>query len=137
MTDPVRILYVDDDADIRTIVEMALSLDPALQVRSAGSGAAALRLLADDPWRPDAIILDVMMPGMDGIALLGALRTQPDLAAIPAVFLTARGHDSAAIHAGVHGVAGVILKPFDPIDLVGTVRKLIARARGDGAGAGA
>lgn len=127
MTETLRILYVDDDGDIRTIVEMALSLDPAVTVRAAASGAAALRLIDTDPWRPDAIILDVMMPEMDGIALLAALRERPGLADTPALFMTARGHESDAIRPQLVGATGVILKPFDPIELVGTVRRLIAQ----------
>lgn len=128
MTGALRILYVDDDADIRTIVEMALALDPTIEVRAANSGANALRLIADGPWRPDVMILDVMMPEMDGIALLEALRAQPELADTPALFMTARGHDSDEIYSRLLGATGVILKPFDPIELVGTVRTLIARA---------
>ncbi|WP_010162373.1 response regulator [Sphingomonas sp. PAMC 26617] len=127
MSDSLRILYVDDDDDIRTIVEMALSLDPAIEVRAARSGAVALRLVDAGPWRPDAIILDVMMPEMDGIALLAALRERPGLAETPALFMTARGHESDALRPQLEGATGVILKPFDPIELVGTVRRLIGR----------
>ena len=128
MNDALRILYVDDDEDIRTIVAMALSLDPAIDVRAAGSAAAALRLVDADPWQPDVIILDVMMPDMDGITLLAALRLRPRLASTPAMFMTARGHDSGSDRPKIDGVAGVILKPFDLIELAGTVRRLVARS---------
>ena len=128
MTGPLRILYVDDDADIRTIVEMALLLDPMIDVRAFASGRAALQAIAQDAWRPTAIILDYMMPDMNGVALLAELRRYPDLADTPAVFMTARGNDSGAPDLHQYGAAGVILKPFDPIELVGMVRAIIARA---------
>jgi DNA-binding response OmpR family regulator len=126
MTQAVRILYVDDDPDIRTIVEMSLSLDPDIEVHAFGSGAAALAAIDRDSWRPTAIILDYMMPEMDGVTLLAALRRHPDCAQTPAVFMTARGNDTIGPDLIQHAVAGVILKPFDPIELVGTVRALIA-----------
>jgi len=128
MTIAVRILYVDDDPDIRTIVELSLALDPSVEVRAFGSGSAALRAIEQHPWRPTAIILDLMMPDMDGITLLGELRRHADLATTPAVFMTAGGHDRGGPDLSQHGAAGVILKPFDPIELVGTVRALIAAA---------
>lgn len=126
MTRVMRILYVDDDPDIRTIVEMSLSLDPEIEVHAFGSGAAALEAIERDPWRPTAIILDYMMPGMDGMTLLSALRRHADFAQTPAVFMTARGTGVISPDLTPHGVAGVILKPFDPIELVGAVRALIA-----------
>jgi DNA-binding response OmpR family regulator len=126
MTQAVRILYVDDDPDIRTIVEMSLSLDPDIEVHAFGSGAAALAAIDRDSWRPTAIILDYMMPEMDGVTLLAALRRHPDYAQTPVVFMTARGNDTIGPDLIQHAVAGVILKPFDPIELVGTVRALIA-----------
>lgn len=128
MNTPLRILYVDDDADIRTIVGLALSLDPAIEVRAAGSGTEALRTIDADPWRPDAIILDLMMPDMDGITLLAALRMRSGLGRTPTLFMTARGHDSDASRPELDDAIGVILKPFDPIELAGTVRRLIEAA---------
>ena len=126
MTRAMRILYVDDDPDIRTIVEMSLSLDPEIEVHAFGSGAGALEAIERDPWRPTAIILDYMMPEIDGVTLLSALRCHPDFAQTPAVFMTARGNDVIGPDLAPHGVAGVILKPFDPIELVDAVRALIA-----------
>jgi len=129
MTRALRILYVDDDPDIRTIVEMSLALDPEIAVRAFGSGVAALEAIDQDPWRPTVIILDLMMPDMDGMTLLAALRRHPDYAQTPVLFMTARGNDRGGDGIGADllqpGVAGVILKPFDPIELVGTVRALI------------
>lgn len=71
----VRILHVDDEPDIREVVEMSLELDPAFTVKSCASGTDAIRLASD--WTPDLILCDVMMPVMDGPATLAKLKQQP------------------------------------------------------------
>jgi DNA-binding response OmpR family regulator len=122
MSDALRLLFVDDDADIRTIVTMALGLDPTIAVVAAGSADAALAALADG--RFDAALLDVSMPGMDGPALLEALREiAPEL---PAIFMTAhsRAHELVALYAA--GAQGVIVKPFEPLTLAAEVRALLS-----------
>jgi CheY-like chemotaxis protein len=127
MSTPLKLLYVDDDPDIRTIVRMSLALDPTIAARTAESGADALRIAAEPDWRPDILVLDVMMPGMDGVETLRALRELPGFAATPAIFMTAKGRqeDIARYHA--EGAAGVILKPFDPLQLATEIRTLAAR----------
>ncbi|TIR46392.1 MAG: response regulator, partial [Mesorhizobium sp.] len=85
---PARILYVDDEDDIREIAQMSLELEPEFEVRSSASGIAALTDAAD--WRPDLILLDVMMPDMDGPETLRRLADSPLTAAIPVAFITAR-----------------------------------------------
>eukprot|EP01037_Dinobryon_pediforme_P029205 gene29205-32762_t len=80
MTGRLSLLYVDDDPDIRTIVELALELDPAITARTAASGRAAIASLVVTEWTPDAIVLDVMMPDMTGPETLAALRRNPRLA---------------------------------------------------------
>ena len=84
----VRVLHVDDEPDIREVVEVSLGLDPDFVTRSCGSGSEALTVAAD--WSPDIILLDVMMPVMDGPATLARLRDNARTAAIPVVFMTAR-----------------------------------------------
>lgn len=121
------ILYVDDDRDVRTIATMALGLDAALEVRAAGSAAEALALL-DTGWRPDAILLDVMMPEVDGPTLFGMLRQRPELARVPILFMTARSRDADVAGYRALGAAGVILKPFDPLQLASEVRAIVAAA---------
>ena len=84
----LRVLHVDDEPDIREVVEFSLGLDPDLVTRSCASGEEALAAAA--AWSPDVVLLDMMMPVMDGPATLAALRKNPCTATIPVVFMTAR-----------------------------------------------
>jgi two-component system, OmpR family, response regulator len=111
----VRILYVDDEEDIREIACLSLSLDPSVEVRACASGAEAVT--AALAWQPDLILLDVMMPDMDGPGTLLALRRHPAAAAIPVVFVTARTQARDVEKLRALGAAGVIAKPFDPMTL--------------------
>ena len=120
----MRVLYVDDEPEIREIAEIALSLDPDFEVRTAGSGAAALDIMAE--WKPDVVLLDVMMPKMDGPELLGKIRTLDDLSSLPVIFVTARAQRSELQTFHTLDSAGVIAKPFDPMTLALEVRKIIA-----------
>jgi len=115
-----RILYVDDEADIREVAQMSLELDPALEVRTCASGAEAIA--AAVAWRPDLILLDVMMPGMDGPTVFAHLRGEPETAAIPVVFITARTQASEVDGFRRLGARGILGKPFDPMTLAGQVR---------------
>ncbi|WP_010185903.1 response regulator [Sphingomonas sp. PAMC 26605] len=129
MTQHLSLLYVDDDADIRTVVEMALGLDPAITVRTTASGRAAVASLAVADWIPDVIVLDVMMPDMTGPETLAALRRNPRLARTPVLFMTARGRDTDIKGYLAMGAAGVILKPFDPLRLAAQLRACLEDAR--------
>jgi CheY-like chemotaxis protein len=125
MAGPIKLLCVDDDPDIRTIAVLALGLDPSISVRAASSGMEALALLRTDRWRPDAVLLDVMMPGMDGPAVLAAVRELGGYTDLPVIFMTARAGkaDLESYHA--LGANGVIVKPFDPLHLAEDVRALV------------
>jgi two-component system, OmpR family, response regulator len=116
-----RVLYVDDEADIRDVVEISLGLDPAFEVRSCASGGDAVAIVAE--WPPDLILLDVVMPGMDGPMTLAQLRERRETAKVPVVFLTARAESSERDRLLSLGAAGVIAKPFDPMMLAGLVRR--------------
>ncbi|MEH3047320.1 response regulator [Sphingomonas adhaesiva] len=120
----LALLYVDDDDDIRTVVEMALALDADIALRVAASGAEALTAVAGG-YRPDAIVLDVMMPGMDGPAVLERLRALPATATVPVIFMTARGRQADLDFYRARGAAGVIVKPFDPMTLPTQIRALL------------
>jgi CheY-like chemotaxis protein len=125
MTAQIRILCVDDDPDIRTIAVMALGLDPVMEVRSASSGVEALAMLAEPAWQPDVVLLDVMMPGMDGPAVLATIRSKSDTIALPVIFMTARARKADVDAYRDLGAIGVIVKPFDPLALAREVRALI------------
>ena len=122
----MAVLYIDDEPDIREVAAFALGLDPGLDVRTAGSCAAALELLADGCWIPDAILLDVMMPGLDGPGALARLREIPQLAGTPVVFITARAQAQERARLLGLGAVGVISKPFDPMTLAAELRAILA-----------
>ena len=116
-----RILVVDDEPDIRKVIERTLARDPELTTRGCASGQDALAQAAD--WQPDLILLDVMMPLMDGPATLARLRENSPTARIPVVFLTARAQAQEVGHFRALGASDVIAKPFEPKAL----RKLVGR----------
>lgn len=115
-----RILHVDDEPDIREVVTIALGLDPEIAVQSCASGGDAVAAAAS--WLPNLILLDVMMPGMDGPATLHRLRENSETAGIPVVFMTARAQPNELERFISLGAEGVICKPFDPMMLVSSVR---------------
>ncbi len=117
----IRILHVDDEADIREVVDISLRLEPNFEVRACASGPEALAAAA--VWSPRLILLDVMMPGMDGPATLAQLRKEPQTAAIPVIFMTARVQAHELEHFIALGALGAIAKPFDPMTLADQVRR--------------
>ena len=118
LTGMARVLLVDDDPAILRLLDVNFRME-GFDVDAAGHGEEALALAAATP--PDVVILDLMMPGMDGRQLYDRLRAAPATASVPVVFLTARGRDDALIADG----AIVVQKPFDTVDLVRTVRTLV------------
>ena len=129
MVDPVAqdtpltsVLYVDDEPDIREVVEMALHLVSGIAVKTCESGAAALHLLPS--FLPDMVLLDVMMPGLDGPATLAQMRSDPKLRNIPVVFMTAKALPQEVDRFMSLGAVGVISKPFDPMQLATRVQEI-------------
>jgi two-component system OmpR family response regulator len=118
----LRVLLIDDDADIREVVTLALGLDPEVSIRCCASGQEGLGAAIESHL--DLILLDVMMPFMDGPTTLAALRKEPRSATIPVVFMTARAQSREVEQFKSLGAAGVIAKPFDPMTLVAIVRSL-------------
>ncbi|MCW3156695.1 response regulator [Micropruina sonneratiae] len=113
------VLVVDDDDDIREVAVASLELIGGFTVTTATSGIEALNIARESP--PDAVLLDVMMPGVDGYETARRLKADPATAAVPVILLTARvGGDPAADVA-----VGVIAKPFDPMNLAGQVRSIL------------
>ncbi|GIZ53105.1 response regulator [Noviherbaspirillum aridicola] len=121
-----NILYVEDDADIRMVAQLALEAVGGFNVRLCGSGQEALAAIGDG-YRPDLLLLDVMMPGMDGPSTLAELRRLPATAATPAAFMTAKVQAGEIAHYRSLGALGVIAKPFDPMQLAQQVRALWAQ----------
>jgi CheY-like chemotaxis protein len=117
------VLVVDDDNDVREITQLSLESVAGWQVRAAESGPRALEMLRER--RPEAVLLDVMMPGMDGPATFRAMQEDPALRDIPVVFLTAKMQVGAAQPWDGLDVAGVIPKPFDPMSLADEVAALV------------
>ena len=117
-----RILYVEDEPDIQAVARMALEMVGGFEVKVCSSGEEALR--EAEHFAPDMILLDVMMPGMDGPSTLEALRRNPSLADTPVAFMTAKVQPAEVAHYKSLGARGVIAKPFDPVTLAGQVREL-------------
>jgi two-component system OmpR family response regulator len=117
-----RVLYVEDDADIRTIAVLALEAVGGLTLCSCASGAEALA--AATAFAPDLLLLDVMMPGMDGPTTLARLRELPATAATPVAFMTAKVQANEIEHYKSLGALGVVTKPFDPMTLAGQLQQL-------------
>lgn len=119
----MKILMIDDEADIRLIARVSLSRIGGMEVIEADNGAEGVRRAAQE--KPDAILLDVMMPLMDGAATLSALRANAATAAIPVIFLTAKVLRSEIERLQALGVAGVLTKPFDPLTLPDQLRRIL------------
>jgi two-component system, OmpR family, response regulator len=109
------VLYVDDESDIRDIVQLALRLMKGLIVHIGESGEQALELSRE--LRPDLLLLDVMMPGLDGPGTLKRMREDPAIAHIPVIFMTAKAMPREVALFRKMGAMGVIAKPFDPMEL--------------------
>jgi CheY-like chemotaxis protein len=122
-----RILYVEDEADIRVVAEIALEVVGGFTVTSCASGADALECV--DRVRPDLLLLDMMMPGMDGLSTLEALRAHPATAATPVIFMTAKVQPAEVAHYKSVGALEVISKPFDPMALAEQIRSIWSRPR--------
>jgi CheY-like chemotaxis protein len=123
----IRILHVDDEPDIREVVDMSLGLNADFEVRGCASGTEAIVVAAE--WSPFLIMLDVMMPGMDGPTTLAQLRKNPRTAEIPVLFMTARAQAREVEQFVALGAQGVISKPFDPMTLPFLVRSHVQAIR--------
>jgi CheY-like chemotaxis protein len=122
---PIRLLCADDEDDIRTILRLALSLDADLDVHFVASGAEALAHAKGG--RFDAIVLDGMMPGLDGYETCRRLKEDPATAQIPVVFLTAKTQRDETQRALAHGAVACLTKPFDPLTIASELRRALGR----------
>lgn len=119
-----RILMVDDDSDIRTVAQISLTAVGGFTVEVCGSGPEALERAP--AFGPDLILLDVMMPGMDGPTTLRRLREIPALAQTPVIFMTAKVQPQEVVQLKACGAMGVLAKPFDPMALPDSLRRIWA-----------
>lgn len=119
----VRVLYVDDEPDLREIAVMSLELDAQFEVRTCENGIDATVLAAD--WQPHIILLDVMMAPIDGPETSRRIRAQPETAQIPFVFITAQAQTGDIERLMKEGALGVISKPFDPLTLAQRVKAFV------------
>jgi two-component system alkaline phosphatase synthesis response regulator PhoP len=120
---PRRVLVVDDDEHIREVAAISLELTAGWETRQAGSGTEGVQMAA--AWRPDSVLLDVMMPDMDGPGVLARLRADTRTSEIPIVFLTAKVQSSDRHRYICLGVKGVIAKPFDPLLLAEQMSEIL------------
>ncbi|MBI3221734.1 MAG: response regulator [Nitrosomonadales bacterium] len=123
-----RVLYVEDEPDIQMVARLALESLGGYTVEVCSSGDEALQRAPQ--FIPQLILLDVMMPGMDGPATLKVLRTMPQFAATPVVFMTAKVQANEIASYRQMGALGVIPKPFDPMTLAEQVQQIWERADG-------
>ena len=121
----MKILIIDDDADIRLIARLSLSRVGGMEVIEAAGGVEGVRKAQEE--KPDVILLDRMMPAMDGLETLSALRSQPATAMTPVIFLTAKAVGDEVARMTSLGAAGVLIKPFDPRTLSRDLQALINR----------
>jgi two-component system, OmpR family, response regulator len=117
-----RILFVDDEPDIRTVACLALEDVGGLTVKACASGAEAIEGV--HAFRPDLILLDVMMPGMDGPAVLRKFQEMPNVCDTPVIFFTAKTQKSDIDKLQQLGAVSVLRKPFDPLTLADEIREV-------------
>jgi CheY-like chemotaxis protein len=124
---PGRILIVDDEADIRDIATLSLESVGGWTVHAVGSGRDALAAAREQSF--DAVLLDVMMPELDGPSTFAALRDEPGMEAVPVIFLTAKVQPADRRMLEATGAAGIIAKPFDPMRLADEIATILDATR--------
>lgn len=118
----VRILYVEDEPDIQAVARIALENVGGFKVKICSSGHEALQIVTR--FQPDLLLLDVMMPDMDGVSTLREIRKLPGYADIPAMFMTAKVQPQEIEQLLKEGTIDVIPKPFDPMSLAENIKSL-------------
>jgi two-component system, OmpR family, response regulator len=123
-----RILYAEDEPDIQSVAKLALEVLGGYEVLLCSNGTDVLERVCG--FDPGLILLDVMMPDLDGPATLRRLRADPNTAKIPVIFLTAKAQSSEVKNYQALGALDVIAKPFDPMLLATQVQKIWGQAYG-------
>jgi len=115
-----KILYVEDEPDIQAIAQIALEAVGGFTLKTCSSGDEALQAISD--FGPDLILLDVMMPGIDGPSTLKEIRKIPEFLTTPAIFMTAKVQPDEVEALRAQGAIEVLSKPFDPMSLAETIK---------------
>jgi two-component system, OmpR family, alkaline phosphatase synthesis response regulator PhoP len=118
-----RVLIIDDEETIQTVVQFGIHMAAGWDVMAASSGPKGIQTAQTE--KPDVILLDVMMPDMDGIATFKILQSHPATEQIPVIFLTAKAQTSEKRQFQDLGVSGVITKPFNSLDLPELIAKIL------------
>jgi CheY-like chemotaxis protein len=120
-----NILIIDDEDDIREVAALSLEATAGWDIQTACSGAAGILAAANPKSRPSAILMDVMMPGMDGPTTFRKMQQDPLTAGIPVLLLTAKVQGVDQRRFADLGVAGVLFKPFDPMTLASQISQAL------------
>jgi CheY-like chemotaxis protein len=119
------ILIIDDEDDIREVAALSLEATAGWEIVTARSGADGIQAAANPKRRPHAILMDVMMPGMDGPTTFRKMQQNPEIAQIPVLLLTAKVQGVDQRRFADLGVAGVLFKPFDPLTLASQISQVL------------
>ena len=117
-----KLLLIDDDRDVHYAFQRSFD-SPEIEVTTAPSGEEGLRIIPK--LKPDLVILDVMMPDLNGVQICRMLRADPKLKSVPVIFLTAKAMVSELERLRALGAAGVLTKPFDPMLLAASIRAIL------------
>ena len=120
-----RILIIDDEDDIREVAALSLEATAGWEVLTANSGAAGMAVATKSDPVPDAILMDVMMPGMDGPSTFRLMQQDPAISHIPVLLLTAKVRGVDQRRFADLGVAAVLFKPFDPLTLASQISEAL------------
>jgi DNA-binding response OmpR family regulator len=120
-----RILVVEDEVHIQRLIKLVLEKH-GFQVAAVGTGEEALKHLAETPEKPDLVLLDILMPGIDGLAVLRSIKADARLKDIPVVMLTALAQENVVLQGIKLGAKDYIRKPFHPTELVKRLAKHLA-----------
>lgn len=123
----MKIAVVEDDRSIQMVLELVFSRMAKCQVVVASNGIEGLATIQKE--KPDVVLLDLMMPGMDGFEVCQRVKADPAIRHIPIIFLTAQPQPAAVARAMALGAAGYLVKPFDPIKIIDQVNEALTRVQ--------
>jgi two-component system alkaline phosphatase synthesis response regulator PhoP len=124
----MRILVVEDDRSIQMVLELVLSRMAKCEVLLASDGRQGLEVIKQQ--KPDLVLLDLMLPGIDGFEICQRAKEDPETRSIPIIFLTAQPQPAAIARAMALGAAAYLIKPFDPTTIVSQINEALAKVQG-------